>query len=58
MIDKGGVLRGALRAASDAFYQAALNTAHNGPSVAHAGGSTPADQKNGNPPPPPPPPPH
>ncbi len=56
MIDKGGILRGALRAASDAFYQAALNTAHNGPSIAHTG-STPADQKNGNPPPPPPPPP-
>ncbi len=56
-IDKGGVLRGALRAASDAFYQAALNTGRNGPSITHTGGSTPADQKNGNPPPPPPPPP-
>jgi ferric-dicitrate binding protein FerR (iron transport regulator) len=54
-IDKGGVLRGALRAASDAFYQAALNATHNGPSISHTSASAPADQKNGNPPPPPPP---
>jgi ferric-dicitrate binding protein FerR (iron transport regulator) len=58
MIDKGGVLRGALRAASDAFYQAAINGAHNGPSIRGTPTGPPADQKNGNPPPPPPPPPH
>jgi len=62
MIDKGGLLKGALRAASDAFYQAALNAARGAPSIARGGGAatgvgSPADQKNGNPPPPPPPPP-
>jgi hypothetical protein len=56
MIDKGSLLQRAVRAASDAFYQAALNTSH-GAAIAKTGASTglPADQNKGNPPPPPPP---
>ena len=59
MIDKGSLLQRAVKAASDAFYQAALNS-RGAPSIAKTGSSTtglPADTKNGNPPPPPPPPP-
>ncbi len=68
-IDKGNMLQRAVRAASDAFYQAALN-ARNGSSAAGHVGSTPAStsggsagDKNGGttappPPPVPPPPPH
>ena len=60
LIDKGSLLQRAARAASDAFYQAALNTTRGAATVAKTGGATtglPAEQKNGNPPPPPPPPP-
>jgi hypothetical protein len=60
LIDKGGALQRAARAASDAFYQAALNSAHNAATIARTASSAsgaPADTKNGNPPPPPPPPP-
>jgi ferric-dicitrate binding protein FerR (iron transport regulator) len=58
-VDKGSLLQRAARAASDAFYQAALNASHAG-SVARTPGTTspglPADKNNGNPAPPPPPP--
>lgn len=61
LIDKGSALQRAARAASDAFYQVALNAARNGGSIARTttttGGSSPADTKNGNPAPPAPPPP-
>lgn len=64
VVDKGAVLQRAARAASDALYQAALNTVHSGAgSIAHGGvGSTgsapgPADKNGSTPPPPPPPPP-
>jgi hypothetical protein len=60
LIDKGSMMRRALRAASDAFYQAALNASHNAAAIARTGtGATgdPADKNNGNPAPPPPPPP-
>ena len=57
-IDKGSLMQRALRAASDAFYQAALNASHGGAAVGHGGTTTsPADKNNGNPAPPPPPPP-
>jgi hypothetical protein len=60
-LDKGGLMQRALRSAADAFYQAALNTAKNGPSVARSTTSStttgPADKNNGGTPPPPPPPP-
>ena len=63
-VDKGSILQRAVRAASDAFYQAALNNARGGATVARggvaapAGGvSGPADKNNAPPPPPPPPPP-
>ena len=61
MVDKNSLLQRAARAASDAFYQAALNVAHGGSTVAHSGTpvTTPgsaADKNNGNPAPPPPPP--
>ncbi|HVW85564.1 MAG TPA: FecR family protein [Bryobacteraceae bacterium] len=67
LFDKGGLLQRAVRAASDAFYQVAIN-ARNSAGVARGGtgGSTggPADGNNGKgsntpppaPPPPPPPP--
>jgi hypothetical protein len=59
MIDKGSVLERAARAASDAFYQIALNGSRSGsggraPTVSQPSG--PADKNGGNPPPPPPPP--
>jgi hypothetical protein len=62
MIDKGSVIQRAMRAASDAFYQAALNASRGAPGIARTGGGTtttglPGDQKNGNGPPPTPPPP-
>lgn len=60
VIDKGGMLERAARAASDAFYQVALNAAHNGAAIGRTGTTapgSPADTKNGNAPPPPPPPP-
>jgi hypothetical protein len=61
LIDKGSALQRAAKAASDAFYQVALNAARNGGSIARttpaSGGSSPSDTKNGNPPPPSPPPP-
>ena len=62
VIDKGSLIQRAARAASDAFYQAALNAARGAPTVARTGGGTttpglPGDQKNGNGPPPTPPPP-
>src|ERR1019366_9748410 len=62
-IDKGSILQRAVRAASDAFYQAALNTAKGNSPVARGGvpvpttGGGPADKNNAPPPPPPPPPP-
>ncbi len=61
LIEKGGLLQRAVRAASDAMYQAALNAAHNAGSIARAGtptptgGGSPADQKGGPPTPPAPP---
>lgn len=61
LIDKGSVLQRALRAASDALYQAAMSQSRGVGSVGKTGTPTtvslPTDQKNGNPPPPPPPPP-
>ena len=66
LIDKGGVLQRAIRIASDALYQAALNTSRGGPTVARGGVPTPTGpsvggpgdtNNNGAPPPPPPPPP-
>jgi hypothetical protein len=61
VVDKGAVLQRVAKAASDAFYQAALNAAHSTGSVSPGTGSSttgnPADKNNGNPPPPPPPPP-
>jgi ferric-dicitrate binding protein FerR (iron transport regulator) len=63
-VDKGSLMQRAAKAASDAFYQAALNVSHGTPSAVHpttAPPSTPSDKNNGNPappaPPPPPPPP-
>ncbi|HWE53068.1 MAG TPA: FecR family protein [Bryobacteraceae bacterium] len=59
-IDKGSLLQRAVRAASDAFYQAALNTSRSPahlPTATSTGGGSPADKNNGNPAPPPPPPP-
>lgn len=62
LIDKGSVLQRAMRAASDALYQAA-DISHGGGSVVKVptGPGLPTDQKGGNPappaPPPPPPPP-
>jgi hypothetical protein len=62
-IDKGSMLRRAVRAASEAFYQAALNASRNAATIARTAGGgtgatgTPADKNNGNPAPPPPPPP-
>lgn len=70
LIDKGGMLQRAVHAASDAFYQAALNARNGGTAVARAGtpatttSGTAGDKNNGStaPPPPapvpPPPPPH
>jgi hypothetical protein len=57
-VDKGAILQRAARAASDALYQAALNTVHGGGSLGHAGSPTtapggPADTNNSKPPPPP-----
>jgi hypothetical protein len=63
LIDKGSALRHAVRAASDAFYQAALNASRSAGSVARtgtSGGATttgPADSNKGPAPPPPAPPP-
>ncbi len=57
MIDKGSVIQRAMRAASDALYQVALDSARGAPTVARTGGGLPGDQKNGNGPPPTPPPP-
>ncbi len=63
MIDKGSVLQRAVRAASEAFYQAALNASRSAATVARTAGAagtasgSPADKNNGNPAPPPPPPP-
>jgi hypothetical protein len=60
MIDKGSIMQRALRAASDAFYQAGLNAARSAGSIARVPVTTsgnPADKNNGNPAPPPPPPP-
>jgi ferric-dicitrate binding protein FerR (iron transport regulator) len=63
MIDNGSVLARAMRAASDAMYQAAVNGPRSGihgvtgsPGTGTGGGS-PGDRNN-NPPPPPAPPPH
>jgi hypothetical protein len=63
-VDKGSLMQRAARAASDAFYQAALNMPRSAGSAATpnttpttAGGGTPTDKNNGNPVPPPPPPP-
>ena len=59
MIDKGALLQRAMRAASDAFYQAALNVGHGGTGIKlpTGGGGSPADANKGQPTPPPPPPP-
>ena len=59
VIDKSGVMQRAVRAAADAFYQAALN-AHNGSAGIGKTGAgsttgTPADQNHGGTAPPPPP---
>lgn len=64
-VDKGSLLQRAVRAASDALYQAALNASRGASTVAHTGsvaaptGSVggPADKNNSPAPPPPPPPP-
>jgi len=62
-VDKGSLLQRAVRAASDAFYQAALNASRGASTVARTGGapttgvSGPADKNNAPAPPPPPPPP-
>ena len=60
VIDKGGLMQRAARAASDAFYQIALNAQRNGGIIAHTpastGGGSPADTKNGPPAPTTPPP--
>jgi ferric-dicitrate binding protein FerR (iron transport regulator) len=66
LIDKGGLLQRAVRAASDAFYQAAMNASRSGSTIARGGVPTPGgagspgDKNNGGsaPPPPPPAPPH
>ncbi len=62
LIDKGSVIQRAMRAASDALYQVAVDSARGAPTVARTGGGAtttglPGDQKNGNGPPPTPPPP-
>ena len=62
LIDKGSALQRAARAASDAFYQVALNAERSSGAIARttsasSGGTSPADTKNGNPTPPAPPPP-
>lgn len=60
-IDKGSLLQRAVRAASDAAYQAALNVAHGASTVGHTGtvatSGSPADQNKGQPTPTAPPPP-
>ncbi len=66
VVDKGALLQRAVRAASDAFYQAALNVSHGASTIARGptstGGGSPADANKGQPaptapaPPPPPPP--
>jgi ferric-dicitrate binding protein FerR (iron transport regulator) len=62
LIDKGGMLQRAAKAASDAFYQASLNASHSA-TIARGGVTTPptspGDKNNGGTAPPaPPPPPH
>lgn len=64
MIDKGGVLQRAVRAMSDAMYQAALNARNGSSTAGHVGstastGGSQADKNGGTtaPPPPPAPPP-
>jgi hypothetical protein len=62
LIDKGSIIQRVAKAASDAFYQAALNASHGAPGIAHGAGTATtgaADKNNGSaaPPPPPPPPP-
>lgn len=56
MIDKGSLLQRAARAASDALYQAALNSTRAGSAIPRTATSVPGDKNNGQPPPPPPPP--
>jgi hypothetical protein len=60
-IDRGGLLQRAVRAASDALYQAGINARAGAGRVPTTTGGLPADQNNGQPkptaPPPPPPPP-
>jgi ferric-dicitrate binding protein FerR (iron transport regulator) len=60
MIDKGSMIERALRAASDAFYQAAINESRDSGSVRGVGGpagsaGSPGDKNNSPAPPPPPP---
>lgn len=69
-VDKGGVLRGALRAAADAVYEVVYRTARTptgggvpagggtGGGVGDKGGNGSGGNGGGTPPPPPPPPPH
>lgn len=64
LIDKGALMQRAVRAASDAFYQLALNGQKAGTAIAHVPTTTtggPGDKNSGNAPPappaPPPPPP-
>lgn len=64
LVDKGNLMQRAARAASDAFYQAALNAERNAGAIARTtttspttGGGSPADQKTGPPAPTAPPPP-
>ncbi len=59
-IDKGGVFQKMMRAASDAFYQAALNERNGSSAVGHVGtaassAGSAADKNNGSTAPPPPP---
>ena len=54
-IDKGSLMQRALRAASDAFYQAALNARSGAATAGHGGTTTLPSDANHNPAPPPPP---
>lgn len=59
-IDKGAVMQRVVRAASDVFYQVAINAQKAGTTIGKVPGTTtgsPGDKNNGPPPPPPGPPP-
>jgi hypothetical protein len=60
LIDKGSLMQRAIRAASEGFYQAAINASRSAGTIARGPTSPvtlPGDKNNGNPAPPPPPPP-